>query len=330
MSDEQQILEAYRSGKPIMTIAEETGRGRTSVTTILKRAGIYKKGKRGAPAKYGDEDIVKAVEAYKYGKSAASVAKDMGVSPGMIRTWAQQRGFVKGSRDIPEDEVQNIIADSLGGADLGELSRRYNRTRTTIRRLLLREGIRPVLQRRRILTPEQEREIAADYAAGTIMQRLADKYSVSISTIKNTLDSTGTSARGRGPAKPDIIDGKMRCTSCGEYKVFSAFHPNKKHKSGKNHYCRECARWKNVNNYGLTKENYLRLKDQQQGRCAICLRTAEEAGHTSRHPDLVVDHDHESGAVRGLLCVHCNQALGHLGDDMVRLTAAVAYLSRST
>jgi hypothetical protein len=58
----------------------------------------------------------------------------------------------------------------------------------------------------------------------------------------------------------------------------------------------------------------------QGGGCAICERPPR--------PDisLHVDHDHVSGAVRGLLCFRCNNALGDLGDDLQHLERAVAYL----
>src|SRR5436305_14191310 len=61
--------------------------------------------------------------------------------------------------------------------------------------------------------------------------------------------------------------------------------------------------------FGLTLEQYDELLASQSGGCAIC-GDAPEAG-TSLH----IDHDHETGAVRGLLCVRCNNALGQLKED---------------
>lgn len=66
----------------------------------------------------------------------------------------------------------------------------------------------------------------------------------------------------------------------------------------------------------FTREDYQRLLDQQGGACAICERECE----------LVVDHCHQTGVVRGLLCGACNSGLGMLGDDLPSLEAALAYL----
>lgn len=54
--------------------------------------------------------------------------------------------------------------------------------------------------------------------------------------------------------------------------------------------------------YGLTLEDFDAMVEQQGGRCAICHRVPPYR--------LCVDHDHEDGRVRGLLCVRCNSALG--------------------
>lgn len=72
--------------------------------------------------------------------------------------------------------------------------------------------------------------------------------------------------------------------------------------------------------YGITLEAYDAKLAEQGGVCGICGEEPNPA--ISLH----VDHDHESGALRGLLCFRCNQALGALREDPVLLLAAAAYL----
>lgn len=74
--------------------------------------------------------------------------------------------------------------------------------------------------------------------------------------------------------------------------------------------------------FGLEPEDYDRMLAEQGGVCAIC-----RGGPVGRHKYLCVDHDHATGAVRGLLCDKCNRAIGLLGDSAERLSTALAYLA---
>lgn len=74
--------------------------------------------------------------------------------------------------------------------------------------------------------------------------------------------------------------------------------------------------------YGITLERYNEMLVAQGGGCAIC-----GGGPSGKSTDwLHVDHDHTTGAVRGLLCQHCNHGLGKFSDSPERLEAAAAYL----
>jgi hypothetical protein len=78
--------------------------------------------------------------------------------------------------------------------------------------------------------------------------------------------------------------------------------------------------------YGLTLFEYLAMMLKQNGECAVC--GAQVAGKGKVHdPEwLRVDHCHDSGVVRGLLCVACNVGIGMLGDSPQRIDCAAAYL----
>lgn len=72
--------------------------------------------------------------------------------------------------------------------------------------------------------------------------------------------------------------------------------------------------------YGIEPEQYDALTAAQSGGCAVCGARPKGGEH------LHVDHDHESGSVRGLLCPSCNKGLGHFQDDAERMRAAIRYL----
>ncbi|MCP4251056.1 MAG: hypothetical protein GY778_28800 [bacterium] len=74
--------------------------------------------------------------------------------------------------------------------------------------------------------------------------------------------------------------------------------------------------------YGLSVEGFRLMLYAQDGVCLLCRRT-DQFGRR-----LAVDHCHETGEIRGLLCGRCNVALGMLRDDPELLRAAAEYLSR--
>lgn len=79
--------------------------------------------------------------------------------------------------------------------------------------------------------------------------------------------------------------------------------------------------------YAIDEDAYNALFLDQGGECAIC-GGAESAKRGVFSKRLAVDHDHQSGVVRGLLCQNCNTALGLMGDDSSRLLLAVGYLKK--
>jgi len=74
--------------------------------------------------------------------------------------------------------------------------------------------------------------------------------------------------------------------------------------------------------YGITIADYEVMVEAQQGVCAICLEARPE------ERTLHIDHDHESGAIRGLLCFRCNNALGDFREQFDIFQRAADYLDR--
>lgn len=77
--------------------------------------------------------------------------------------------------------------------------------------------------------------------------------------------------------------------------------------------------------YGLSSIDYESMYEAQGGGCAICGR--EDSGVVNRQL-LCVDHDHDTGEVRGLLCDSCNNGLGRFKDSPELLMSALQYLQR--
>lgn len=74
----------------------------------------------------------------------------------------------------------------------------------------------------------------------------------------------------------------------------------------------------------MTIEDYDNLCIEQDYKCAIC--NTSEVGRRTRW---LVDHDHTTGRVRGLLCHNCNVLLGHARDDISILSKAIEYLKEN-
>jgi hypothetical protein len=73
--------------------------------------------------------------------------------------------------------------------------------------------------------------------------------------------------------------------------------------------------------YGLSEDAYDALLQSQNYSCALC-----KSKDPKRKQGFVVDHDHDTGRIRGLLCHPCNIALGMLGDNVSGLQKAISYL----
>ena len=111
---------------------------------------------------------------------------------------------------------------------------------------------------------------------------------------------------------PDTRDGRQsNCLSCGK-ELTKAFR-------AKTGYRRKRSLQKL---YGITIEDYNNMFAAQQGKCAICGRHQSEFDRI-----FVVDHDHTTGVVRGLLCSRCNNGLGMFQDSTKLLVEAIRYLT---
>ena len=123
-----------------------------------------------------------------------------------------------------------------------------------------------------------------------------------------------------------------------EFKTLTNRLPNRRYS-----YCKACAyekerkRWSRLSQkeqrskwlktkYGLDWDAYESMYTKQRGRCAVCRITISLTDKDNSHTVACVDHDHEIGHIRGLLCNHCNRAIGLLKDDSSIAMRMVNYL----
>jgi hypothetical protein len=112
------------------------------------------------------------------------------------------------------------------------------------------------------------------------------------------------------------------CSECKEAKPKTEFYLARgKGKSGRQSYCKTCTSYRQIERfYGLSRQGYDALLKAQDSQCAIC---GDADGRLS------VDHCHETGCVRGLLCKGCNRAIARI-ERTGFLDEALAYLNRAS
>ena len=119
---------------------------------------------------------------------------------------------------------------------------------------------------------------------------------------------------------------EKQCKHCG-----NIFKPNAPSELYCSEFCRSYAVTENYYKrvYGLSIKEYLDIAERQSFVCAICGQENFPMKDCSTGL-LVVDHDHITDEVRGLLCHNCNRALGLLKDNTEVLSSAINYLESVT
>jgi len=126
------------------------------------------------------------------------------------------------------------------------------------------------------------------------------------------------------------------CTKCSAEKPLDKFYKSKTGPQGRSSECKECTNKRMKENYcpkkalakslkskyNISLEQYDDMLSAQDYCCAIC-----GTDSPGRHGRFVVDHNHETEEVRGLLCWSCNVGIGHLKDSPKVLASALTYLT---
>ena len=136
--------------------------------------------------------------------------------------------------------------------------------------------------------------------------------------------------------------GTKTCNKCGITKQITEFYKRggKVSPDSRKNHCKECEKrrvsesyWEDPSKsrnrdlkrlYGITLNEYNQMLVEQGHRCKTC-GTTEPGG---KHGKFMVDHSHNTGEVRGLLCKSCNIALGEIGDNINTLQNLIEYLNQ--
>ena len=135
-----------------------------------------------------------------------------------------------------------------------------------------------------------------------------------------------------------------KCVKCGETRPIKAFHKRSAGKDGLTARCSLCLNTKALQvsldrpdirrsynlkqRFDMTIDQYNKMFLKQKGKCSICNSAETALDNKGCTKYLAVDHNHDTGAIRGLLCSSCNTGIGLLGDSVKTLKSAIKYLNK--
>ena len=117
------------------------------------------------------------------------------------------------------------------------------------------------------------------------------------------------------------------CIECGVVKPLDEFHIGRAYADGHNNVCKPCQIVKSREYalrslFGITQADYDAMLEAQGGVCTICGEPCKSGRN------LAIDHDHETGEVRELLCSGCNTGIGNFRENATALENAAVYIRR--
>lgn len=149
-----------------------------------------------------------------------------------------------------------------------------------------------------------------------------------------------------------VVCETKQCTKCLSVKTLEHFTKRGDYPDRYRSQCKECTRssnnnryhtkyagpshrkrgYKHVlkNKYGLTPQEFSSLLESQESECLICSSKLEDMFKHTEGKRAVVDHCHDTGKVRGILCGTCNTGIGNLQDSTKLLEKAIEYLKNSS
>ena len=204
-----------------------------------------------------------------------------------------------GRRILTQDGILELAVLYKSGASYADIQKETGVKPTSVRYLLSSFG---VSARWHKLNDADVKQIAAEYQAGDLLGDIAARRGLGGETaVLKALHRAGVQPNRHDKYK--FIRVGIEFTSPRDYALFKRF--------------------------GIRQTDYDRILAEQNGVCAVC-GLAETSLDSKHNPKpLGVDHDHATGAVRGLLCTKCNSMLGCALDDPDMLCKGAEYLDRN-
>ena len=143
---------------------------------------------------------------------------------------------------------------------------------------------------------------------------------------------------------PRIAMGRRICSGCNKEKALADFGKSVLFKMGRETRCKACKNtWRAARKvpkripaadasprdyrrrytHGVSAATFLALYDAQDGKCGICSNEMDFLAKAT-----CLDHSHNTGMIRGVLCQRCNLGIGHMKDDIKLMRSAIAYLEK--
>lgn len=265
--------------------------------------------KRGA-GEYGCNAIEICVNGKKY-PNIANAARDYGQKPSTVRSRLYQGWSLEEALEI-ESKPKIMAKANKKGTKIFVHGEEYKYIKDAAQKYNMSPQV--VANRiKRGLTPEQALEL----------EPFPDWFVPGKGNKKAMQDAKRAIAKKE---QEDLTDSRI-CSTCKKQLPFTDFHGSREMKTLSSR-CRHCISAAFLKyRYGMSIEDFEALRQKQNGQCEICLVKLEIHPDSSvRTKRVAIDHCHQTGVIRGLLCANCNTGLGMFKDNYKLLQAASEYL----
>lgn len=268
--------------------------------------------------KYPTEVKYEVIKYFLHNYTIKEISRLFEINRRTISRWLDEFNIRKKrerKKGYPQDTVDRAVALYQSGHTKQEVAAEIGCSPSSISRWLKEQGIKARPGNSSLTKREINKIISLYTSTELTVKEVASKLGKSQETVSKYLHQNGIGIdRRRGKQK---YLGKFVCPSCN-----NELDIDEKHRTSA--LCKDCYNDPKVllrySNKAHT-QIYNVLAENQNYKCAICGKDEEENGGK-----LFIDHNHETGKIRGLLCRKCNWGLGHFEDSKENLKKASDYL----